>query len=136
MLTGWLQNKLMTPNLKAKEAFYNDLSEAEAEKSYGLLVPHSQDALETPVDYVASDLTIPKAYVVCEIDQVRETTSQALCLFIRLSRYNSVHVVRMTLADKAFNVGCRPFHCRFRNNSSRPLQDSKLSAFALGIAPF
>jgi hypothetical protein len=49
------------------------MTEEEAQKWFETLVPHSQDAFETGVDYVAADLTIPKAYVICELDQVSDS---------------------------------------------------------------
>lgn len=60
----------MRVNTKAKHAFYNDLSPEEVQKCYDALVPHSQVAFETPVDFVVTDLTIPKAFIICELDQV------------------------------------------------------------------
>lgn len=65
-----VKNQLITANDKAKHAFFNDMSPEEAQKWFDTLVPHSQDAFETGVDFVAADLTIPKAYVICELDQV------------------------------------------------------------------
>lgn len=65
---SYTKNQLMTVNEKAKQAFFNDLPGDEAEKYLDLLVPHSQDAMETPIDFVATDLTIPKFFLVCEID--------------------------------------------------------------------
>ncbi|KAH8662325.1 hypothetical protein BX600DRAFT_437723 [Xylariales sp. PMI_506] len=67
----YTKNQVMIANEKAKFAFYNDLPAAEAQARWNQLVPHSQDAMETPVDFVAADLTIPKGYIVCELDQGR-----------------------------------------------------------------
>lgn len=35
-----------------------------------MLLPHSQDAFETGCDFIASDITIPKTFVICETDLV------------------------------------------------------------------
>ena len=35
-----------------------------------MLLPHSQDAFETGCNFIASDITIPKAFVICETDLV------------------------------------------------------------------
>lgn len=67
---AWKQNKLVKANELAKEAFFNDLPPETAQKYFDTLVPHSQDAMETPADYVAGDLTMPKAYIICELDMV------------------------------------------------------------------
>ncbi|KAI8958754.1 hypothetical protein F5Y11DRAFT_359783 [Daldinia sp. FL1419] len=53
---------------KAKEGFYNDLPDDVAQKCFDSLVPFAQVSLETPADFVASDLTIPKAFLICEND--------------------------------------------------------------------
>ncbi|KAI1849199.1 hypothetical protein JX266_005160 [Neoarthrinium moseri] len=68
--TPYTRNQLITVNDNAKHAFYNDMPDDESQKWFDTLVPHSQDAFETGVDYVAADLTIPKGYVICELDQV------------------------------------------------------------------
>lgn len=52
----------------AEKGLYSDLPEEEAEKYYELLEPHSQDAFETPVNYIAADVKIPMTYVVTEKD--------------------------------------------------------------------
>ncbi|KAF4339114.1 glutathione S-transferase [Fusarium beomiforme] len=55
-------------NEKAMNAFYNDCSPGVAEKAISECVNHSTASLETPADFVATDITVPKTYVVCEID--------------------------------------------------------------------
>lgn len=35
---------------------------------YKALVPQSYEAVTTPVDFAAADITIPKTYIVCEKD--------------------------------------------------------------------
>ncbi|KAK8124223.1 hypothetical protein PG999_004141 [Apiospora kogelbergensis] len=62
-------NQLITVNEKTKEALFNDLPEEEQDAYLAKLVPHSQDAMETPVDFVVTDITIPKTYIICEMDQ-------------------------------------------------------------------
>lgn len=70
MLTEILQKQLITVNKSCKRAFYNDISAEKAQRLFEALSPHSQVALETPVEFVAADLTIPKAYIICELDEV------------------------------------------------------------------
>lgn len=53
-----------------EKGLYSDLPEEEAEKYYELFEPHSQDAFETPVNYIATDVTIPQTYIVTEKDMV------------------------------------------------------------------
>jgi len=48
--------------------FYNDMPSAEADHYFSLLRPQAMPTFFTPVNYVASDLTIPKAYMICEKD--------------------------------------------------------------------
>lgn len=60
----------MHVNERGKQVLYNDLRPEDAKKYYNTLVPHSQDAFQTPVQFVPSDLIIPKAFLVCELDQV------------------------------------------------------------------
>ncbi|KAK2686556.1 hypothetical protein QWA68_014368 [Fusarium oxysporum] len=55
-------------NDKAQNAFYNDCIPEVAENAIGECVNHSTASLETPADFVATDITVPKTYVVCEID--------------------------------------------------------------------
>ena len=58
------------PGIGAKHAFYNDLPDEEAQALYEKLNHHALSAFETPVDYVASDLTVPSTYLICENDAV------------------------------------------------------------------
>ncbi|KAF4448236.1 hypothetical protein F53441_8343 [Fusarium austroafricanum] len=55
-------------NDKAKMSFYNDCTPEVAEESINTCVNHSTAALETPAQFVATDITVPRTYVVCEID--------------------------------------------------------------------
>ncbi|KAI0010037.1 Alpha/beta hydrolase fold-1 [Xylariaceae sp. FL0662B] len=55
-------------NEKAKKIFYNDIPEEEAQRHFESLVPCSQDAYETPVNFIAADITIPKTYIICTKD--------------------------------------------------------------------
>ncbi|KAK8880234.1 Alpha/beta hydrolase fold-1 [Apiospora arundinis] len=70
------KNQLIRVNEKAKEALFNGFPEAEQAAYLAKLVPHSQDALETPVDFVVADITIPKTYIVCELDQALPASLQ------------------------------------------------------------
>ncbi|KAK8085734.1 hypothetical protein PG997_007005 [Apiospora hydei] len=63
-------DQLTLVNEKAKDALFNDFpDEAERDAWLAKLVPMSQDAMETPVDFVVADITIPKTYVICELDR-------------------------------------------------------------------
>ncbi|KAF5536618.1 hypothetical protein FMEXI_10217 [Fusarium mexicanum] len=55
-------------NDKAENAFYNDCTREVAKKAISECVNHSTVSFETPADFVATDITVPKTYVVCEID--------------------------------------------------------------------
>ncbi|KAF5653298.1 signal peptide-containing protein [Fusarium sp. NRRL 25303] len=55
-------------NDKAQNAFYNDCTPEVAKKAISECVNHSTASLETPAEFVATDITVPKTYVVCEID--------------------------------------------------------------------
>ncbi|RBA08969.1 hypothetical protein FPRO05_07249 [Fusarium proliferatum] len=55
-------------NDKAQNAFYNDCTPEVGKKAISECVNHSTASLETPADFVARDITVPKTYVVCEID--------------------------------------------------------------------
>ncbi|KAK7931177.1 hypothetical protein PG985_001889 [Apiospora marii] len=63
------KSQLTTVNEKAKDALFNDLPEPERSAWLAKLVPHSQDAFEAPLAFIAADITIPKTYIVCERDQ-------------------------------------------------------------------
>jgi len=52
----------------AKDAFYNDLPSDEADKALVHCVHHSTASFETAADFVATDITVPKTYVVCDND--------------------------------------------------------------------
>ncbi|KAI1344165.1 Alpha/beta hydrolase fold-1 [Xylariaceae sp. FL0016] len=74
-------NQLIGVNERAKYAFYNDVpDDGKVQRYFEELVPHSQDAMEAPVNYVAADLTIPKGYIICELDQAlpRETQERLI----------------------------------------------------------
>lgn len=49
---------------------YSDATEEEQRKAFAMTLPHSQDAFETPVNFIATDITISKTYLICEDDQV------------------------------------------------------------------
>ncbi|KAI1500827.1 Alpha/beta hydrolase fold-1 [Biscogniauxia marginata] len=51
-----------------KKLIYNDIPEDEAQRVFESLLPQSQVAFETPVTYVATDLTIPKTFIICKKD--------------------------------------------------------------------
>lgn len=61
---------------RAKDHFYNDLPDAEAQQLFDSLQPHSQDAFEIPVNYIPADIEIPKTYIICERDQALPPAAQ------------------------------------------------------------
>jgi hypothetical protein len=63
-----LQDDICYLNDKAQNSFYNDCVPEVARKAISECVNHSTASLETPADFVATDITVPKTYVVCEID--------------------------------------------------------------------
>jgi hypothetical protein len=65
-----LQNKQSTINEKGFQMLYNDTTEEEARKVYANVLPHSQDAFETGIDFIATEITIPKTYLICENDLI------------------------------------------------------------------
>lgn len=52
----------------AKDTFYNDLPSDKADKALSHCGHQSTASLETASDFVATDVTVPKTYVVCDID--------------------------------------------------------------------
>ncbi|KAM0561362.1 hypothetical protein ACHAPJ_003242 [Fusarium lateritium] len=68
---SYTKNKLSNINSKAFKLLYDDAtSEDQAKEAWANVLPHSQDAFETPIDFVAADITIPKTYLVCEKDKI------------------------------------------------------------------
>ncbi|KAK0105332.1 hypothetical protein ONS95_004288 [Cadophora gregata] len=55
-------------NSLAKNIFYHELPPAQADHYYSLLKPSAITTFFSPVHYVASDLKIPKAYIICVKD--------------------------------------------------------------------
>ncbi|CAG7557844.1 unnamed protein product [Fusarium equiseti] len=62
------QDDALYLNDGAKDAFYNDLPSDEADKAIAHCVHHSTASFETAADFVATDITVPKTYVVCDDD--------------------------------------------------------------------
>ncbi|RBR19738.1 hypothetical protein FVER53590_13746 [Fusarium verticillioides] len=54
----------------ARESVYSGCTEEAIDKALESTEPHSQDAFETSLDFIASDITIPKTYIICENDQL------------------------------------------------------------------
>ncbi|OBS21511.1 hypothetical protein FPOA_07848 [Fusarium poae] len=64
----YIKNQITRINEKGIPLLYNDATEGEAKRIFDLLLPHSQDAFETPLTWSASDITIPKTFLICEDD--------------------------------------------------------------------
>ncbi|KAH8678484.1 Alpha/beta hydrolase fold-1 [Xylariales sp. PMI_506] len=65
----YTKGHLMRVKEAAKDFFYNDVPQEEKQKNFDMLLPHSQDTFETPVNFIPADLQIPKTYIICENDQ-------------------------------------------------------------------
>ncbi|KAJ4244223.1 hypothetical protein NW762_014605, partial [Fusarium torreyae] len=67
----YTKNKLteMVPE-QARNGVYSGCSEEAIQTALEATVPHSQDAFETSLDFIAADITIPKTYIICEKDQL------------------------------------------------------------------
>ncbi|KAK6209465.1 hypothetical protein LQW54_006318 [Pestalotiopsis sp. IQ-011] len=76
----YTKNNLMTLSKGAEKVLYSDLADAEAEAYSDLFQPHSQDAFETPVDYIAADAGVPMTYIVTETDAVFPAFAQRALL--------------------------------------------------------
>ncbi|RSL85332.1 hypothetical protein CEP52_016177 [Fusarium oligoseptatum] len=67
----YTKNKITTMALEgAWNSLYNGCPKEAAQEAWDATQPHSQDAFETGLDFIGSDITIPKTYVICEKDQV------------------------------------------------------------------
>ncbi|KAI0472908.1 Alpha/beta hydrolase fold-1 [Xylariaceae sp. FL0804] len=65
-----VRGQVMTPNALSKTLFYSDLSAEERDRCAALMLPMSQDAIETPVTYTVADVPdLPKYYMVTERDE-------------------------------------------------------------------
>ncbi|KAF4947815.1 hypothetical protein FSARC_13877 [Fusarium sarcochroum] len=66
-----IPNKLTTMvHEQARNGVYSGCSEEAIKSALEATLPHSQDAFETSLDFIASDITIPKTYIICEKDQL------------------------------------------------------------------
>ncbi|KAJ4310183.1 hypothetical protein N0V84_011101 [Fusarium piperis] len=67
----YTKNKItaMVPE-RASDSLYNGCPKEAAQEALEATQPHSQDAFETGLDFIGSDITIPKTYIICEKDQV------------------------------------------------------------------
>ncbi|KAH7154582.1 Alpha/beta hydrolase fold-1 [Fusarium sp. MPI-SDFR-AT-0072] len=73
----WLQagekytkNQITRMAKGARESVYSGCSQEAIDKALEATEPHSQDAFETSLDFIASDIAIPKTYIICENDQL------------------------------------------------------------------
>lgn len=63
------QGQLCHSNAISKYAFYHEMSPGEADERERLLLPHSQDAFETPVNYTVHDAEVALYYIISEKDE-------------------------------------------------------------------
>ncbi|KAI1088753.1 Alpha/beta hydrolase fold-1 [Rostrohypoxylon terebratum] len=74
---------LIYPSKISKHSFYNDLDDDTAEKLWNSLVPHSQEAIETPTNYLVTDVSLPFYYILNEKDatvprELQQTVAEAI----------------------------------------------------------
>jgi len=76
----WLEDKgdycIAAP--ESINAFYSDLEPSVAEALMTKIRPQSMGPFETPVTYVAGDLTIPSTYLICETDTLLKPEFQKM----------------------------------------------------------
>ncbi|KAI0880214.1 Alpha/beta hydrolase fold-1 [Annulohypoxylon maeteangense] len=60
---------LIHPARISKHSFYNDFDDNKAEELWNTLVPHSQEAIETPTNYLVTDVDLPYYYILNEQDE-------------------------------------------------------------------
>ncbi|RGP79430.1 hypothetical protein FLONG3_2485 [Fusarium longipes] len=53
---------------KAKDTFYNDLPSEDGDRFVSECVHQSTVSFETPSDFVATDITVPRTYIACQKD--------------------------------------------------------------------
>lgn len=103
-----MQNNLITPGIAAKHSFYNDLTDSEAQKHFEILLPHSQDAFETPVHYIPADIKMPKTYIICENDQALPAQVQkdlaSKTLGMHIETLNTGHSPFLSEPDKCTSL--------------------------------
>ncbi|KAL7626162.1 hypothetical protein AAE478_002932 [Parahypoxylon ruwenzoriense] len=68
--------KQLFPDESILDAIYNGLPPEKAQEYFEALIPVSYTALTQPIDFAASEITVPKTYIVCEDD--RELPSPGL----------------------------------------------------------
>ncbi|KIL85327.1 hypothetical protein FAVG1_11282 [Fusarium avenaceum] len=84
-------------NDKTKDTFYHDTTSEVADKAVSDCVPQSTASLETPSEFVATDISVPRTYVVCEIDRCIPMQGQlamagAMGDGVSVERINAGHV--------------------------------------------
>ncbi|KAI0104539.1 Alpha/beta hydrolase fold-1 [Daldinia grandis] len=92
----------------AKQRFYNDLPDDIGEKCFSTLLPFSQDALETPAEFVVPDLTILKAFLICENDMamplhIQETLTAGISN-MKVERCSAGHSPFISQPDRVVEV--------------------------------
>ncbi|KAI1474846.1 hypothetical protein K445DRAFT_25976 [Daldinia sp. EC12] len=95
-------------NDKGKHCFYNDLPDDIAQQYFNSVVPFSQDAFETPIDFAASDLTIPRTFLICENDlafppSVQEELATSI-LDMKIERCSAGHSPFASQPDRVIEI--------------------------------
>ncbi|KAF5002769.1 hypothetical protein FGRMN_167 [Fusarium graminum] len=74
---NYTKNKLtrMMPE-QARDIVYSGCTREATDKALQHTQPHSQDAFETSLNFIAADITIPKTFIICEKDQLLSPSLQ------------------------------------------------------------
>jgi hypothetical protein len=87
---------------------YNDCPDEVVAKIEPQLEGHSQDAFETPIDFIAADVTIPKGYVICKQDLAIPTALQEMLVQaipgMKVARIDASHSPFLSKPKKAADV--------------------------------
>ena len=95
----------MTLDDGAAAAFFNDVTEEEAQAAMKLLEGQSQDSFETAITVGPADLAIPSTYVICEKDGALPLFLQeTLCSGMKVERINAGHFPFFAEQDRVVDI--------------------------------
>lgn len=94
------------------DVLWTDCSAEDVEWAFNNIVPHSQDAFETPCQFIASDIIIPKTFVLCTKDKAFPPEKQELLV-------QSIPDMKCVKLD----TGHSPFLGPFLNKTTKLLID-------------
>lgn len=104
---AYTKNHAIKLKEEAKQSIYGDVAEDERQKYWEAVVLQSQDAFEVPVPYSASDLTIPKSYMVCTKDEcvpgfLQEQLAEGLGF--KVEKIEAAHMPFLSQPDKCLEI--------------------------------